>query len=201
MTRQTLEYADPALVERYPGAVLSAQDRRKFDEGSFEVAEILTRPDVLLYGLGQALSVMFTSSFETLAEVVGKEAALDVARQVGRKHAAKNYGQFLKSRGYEGGAKAFCEYQDYGHSLRGPRHVSALFAEYNENSVLVTREDCVYFWGERGQPNKYVEALESGMYEGYREVDPLFEGVENSRCLCKGSPDGCQHLFIFRTGR
>ncbi|MCH2170618.1 hypothetical protein MK489_07520 [Myxococcota bacterium] len=193
------EYADPELVSGYPGVGMTEEDRRKIDESTVELSELMTRPDLLLYATGQALSATVTRFFATLEELTDEETALRVAYQMGAKHGAANYGAFLANRGLRGGPKAFAEYQDYGHAQRGPRHVGACFAEYDETSVLVKRRDCVYFWGTRGEPNKFIEALERGMYtEGYPSVDPLWSHTENAHCLCKGSTKGCEHRFVFK---
>ena len=172
---------------------------RKIDEATVRLPELMTRPELVLYAVGQALSATVTRFFTTLERVADEETALKVAHELGAEHGAANYGAFLKNRGLEGGPAAFAEYQDFGHAQRGPRHVDACFAEYDDTTVVVRRTDCVYFWGERGQPNKYVEALEKGMYSaGYPSVDPLWSHTENTYCLCQGSTQGCEHRFIFK---
>jgi hypothetical protein len=193
-----LEYADQALLADYPGTDLSEEDKRAIADSTAGVVEILTSPELIIHGLGESLSVIVTAIFAKVEEVAGAETALEVARRLGREHGERNYSRFLANRGLPGGPRSFCEYEDYGHALRGPRHVKALFARYDETSVYVEREDCLYFCGERGRRNLYIEALEAGMYEGYIAADPRLERVENPRCLCKGDADGCVHRFVFR---
>lgn len=198
MDQRAMEYADPALLEAYPGMRLSPEDRAMVDQSTAPVVEILQRPDLIIHALGESLSVIVTAIFEEVAHATGPETALAVARSLGRRHGERNLRRFLENRGLPGGARSFCEYEDYGHALRGPRHVQALFATHDDTTVVVHRSDCLYFCGRRGTPNPYIEALEAGMYEGYAAADPLLERVENPRCLCKGDPDGCEHRFVFR---
>lgn len=201
MAMKTKDYASPKLLESYPGVALTEKDKRQIDESTISIPELMSRPDLILYATGQALSAMVTNFFTKLEEMTDEKTALDLARKLGAEHGAANYGRFLKNRGLSGGPAAFAEYQDFGHAQRGPRHVDACFATYDDTSVVVERTDCVYFCGERGTPNKYVQALEKGMWaEGYPRVDPSWDHVENSYCLCKGSTKGCKHRFVFKKG-
>jgi hypothetical protein len=195
---EPMEYADPALLEAYPAMQLSAADRAKIQDSTASVVEILQRPDLIIHALGESISVIVTALLEQVAEVTSPQTAIAVARGLGRQHGERNLRRFLENRGLPGGARSFCEYEDYGHALRGPRHVQALFARSDETTVVVQRSDCLYFCGRRGKRSPYIEALEAGMYEGYAAADPLLERVENPRCLCKGDADGCEHRFVFR---
>ncbi len=200
MTMKPRPYADEKLLETYPGIHLTDEDKRKIDESTVVIPELLSRGDLILYGVGQALSAMVTLFFRKLEEITDERTALDLAYQLGLEHGNANYGRFLRNRGLPGGPESMCEYQDFGHGVRGPRHARALFAVHDDNAVLVKRTDCLYFWGMRGEPNRYVETLEKGIVEGYKQVDPRLDHVENPRCLCKGSAEGCEHRFVFKTG-
>ena len=199
MTMKPLGYADPKLLESYPGIQLTDEDRRKMDEATVAIEELMARPELIIYGLGQTLSFVLTALFSRLEEMTDEPTALGLARQLGVEFGKTSYGRFLKNRELPGGPSSMCAYQDFAHALKGPRQASALFATYDDRSVLVKRTDCVYFWGTRGEPNKYIQAFEEGAVEGYRQVDPSLDRVETHWCLCKGSSEGCEHLFVFKT--
>lgn len=195
---EQLPYARRELLEHYPGRELTAEQARSVDEFTAEVEEILTSPALVIYGLARSVSAAFTNVFAAVEGSIGEERTLAIAEEFGRAHGRVNFRRFLENRGLTGGPRAMCEYQDWAHALRGPRQATALFASFDETSVVVERTDCVYFFGERGAPNKFVEAIERGMTKGYADVDPSLSHVENDRCLCKGSAEGCRHRFVYR---
>jgi hypothetical protein len=196
---QQLPYARPELLEAYPGRGITEEQKASVDDYTAEVEEILTDPALVIYGLARSVSAAFSNVFARVEAAIGEEQALAIAEDFGRTHGTANYRRFLESRNLAGGPRAMCEYQDWAHALRGPRQATALFASFDDTSVVVERTDCVYYFGERGAGNKYVEAIERGMMHGYTDVDPTLSHVENDRCLCKGSAEGCRHRFVFRS--
>lgn len=195
---QNLEHANVQLLGSYPGSQITEQEKDAFDNFTASMDQFL-RPDgsLVIYGLSQSLSALLTYLSAAIEEEVGEETTLKILRGFGRAHGMRNYGRFLKTRGVSGGPRAMCEYQDLSHAARGPRQATALFAQYDDNSVLVERTDCAYFMGKRGEPNKYVRAVEDGMIAGYKEIDGSLVDVINDECLCSGSSNGCRHRFVF----
>jgi hypothetical protein len=130
--------------------------------------------------------------------MLGREKALALAETYGKEAGKIGYGSFLRGHNLTGGPRAMAMYQDLAHARRGYQHASALFAQYDDHEVRVTRTNCQYFSKERGTPDAYTEAIERGMCAGYIEIDPSLERIDNPRCLCKGTPEGCEHVFVFK---
>lgn len=194
---QRLEHARSEYLDTYPGSNITEPERKAVDDFTATVEEIVRDGRLIIYGLSQSLSAILTNLAVALEKEVGSDKTLEILRSFGKAHGKRNYALFLQNRGLSSGPRAMCEYQDFAHALRGPRQATALFASYDDNTVLVERSDCVYFFGVRGQPNPYVKAVEEGMIAGYKEVDPSLMEVVNDKCLCMGSSDGCRHRFLF----
>lgn len=184
------------LEERYPGAHLTEADKDRVRNATATIEELVSTDGLILFALGEALSSILTTLLDTTAAVGGEAVALEVARQVGLRYGEDNYSKYLRNRGLESGAEVFAAYQDYMHTLRGPRHITAWWATHDESNVLVERSDCLYFCGTRGVPNRYVAELEFNITEGYRRVDPNLV-IDNPQCLTKGD-NGCVHRFAFK---
>jgi hypothetical protein len=170
--------------------------RQAIDDLTIESAAVLESSQLQLYGLSAGLTRFVNGLLNQVSETYGHAAALTLARAFGRRHASTGYRMFLTANHMNSGPEAMRKYQDLAHSLRGPRHATALFAKLEGKCVIVCRTDCVYFGRERGQSDDMIEALEQGMLEGYLDVDPAMR-VENLKCLSKGNSDGCEHRFIF----
>lgn len=192
------DHASQAIVDRYPGHDLTEEQLDSVRQATATLSELVETDGLILFALGEALSSFVTTLLDTIAELAGDEVALEAARRVGLLYGEGNYTKYLRNRGLTSGPEVFAGYQDYMHTLRGPRHTTALWATYDESTVLVERQDCLYFCGQRGVPNKYVAEMEASIIEGYRRVDPHLM-VSNPKCLTKGSPDGCVHHFTFAT--
>jgi hypothetical protein len=85
--------------------------------------------------------------------------------------------------------------------MYGPKHATALFAEYDEEEgvVHITRENCLWFPGPEGTPSKYIHAMETAIEDGYKSVDPSIIRLDFDRCLSKGDRGGCEHHCYFKT--
>lgn len=189
-------HASADLEDRYPGAHLTEEQKERVRSATATIEELVSTDGMILFALGEALSSLLTTLLQTTAAVAGDEAALEVARRVGLRYGEENYAKYLRNRGLESSAEVFGAYQDYMHTLRGPRHITAWWATHDESNVLVERSDCLYFCGTRGVPDRFVAELEHSITEGYRRVDPALV-VENPQCLTQGSPAGCVHRFSF----
>jgi hypothetical protein len=85
------------------------------------------------------------------------------------------------------------QYQDLVHSIRGPKHTSALFAEFTEARCIVRRTECIYFSDASPQNGKYTREFERGCFAGYQAADPNLLRVEVLRCRCIGDAECEQH--------
>lgn len=195
--RNFAPHASADLEDRYPGAHLTEADKDRVRNATATIEELVSTDGLILFGLGEALSSILTTLLDTTAAVGGEHVALEVARQVGLRYGEDNYSKYLRNRGLESNAEVFCAYQDYMHTLRGPRHITAWWASHDDTSVLVERTDCLYFCGRRGVPNKLVAELELSITQGYRRVDPNLV-IDNPQCLTKGDAAGCVHRFAFK---
>jgi hypothetical protein len=134
-------------------------------------------------------------------DIVGEEAALTIAREIGRRYGGAGYARYLKAQGREGSGepRMMALYQDLVHSLRGPKHAAALFAEYDDERCIVRRKECIYFSEARPENGKYTGAFEAGCFEGYVDADENLERVDVVRCRWQGA-SGCEQHWVFRGG-
>lgn len=197
MTAKRMPYATQEMLDRYPGAGMTDEQKEMMDQRRGTIEDLVENPGLLIYNLRQQTSQVYSVVFEKLAEVTDEATALKVAYDYGYQRGVRNYSRFLTSHGYDGGPEAFCEYQDYGHAMYG--NPGALWAEYDEEAgvVIVRRSECHTFWGERGTPNKFTRAIEEGVARGQMDVDPYYMAIENPKCISKGDVDGCEHHCIF----
>lgn len=189
------EYAGDPL-RFYPGSGLTDEQRRQVDEYDFEIGEISL--DQLVYSLARQIETNFQTFYTVAEEVVGEEAALEIAREIGRRYGGKGYETLLRARGreHDGSAQMMAVYQDLVHSIRGPKHTSALFAEHDESRCVVHRTECIYFDESRPENGKYTGAFESGCFEGYKAADRNLKRVEVHACRWKGD-DRCEQHWVY----
>jgi hypothetical protein len=187
--------ADPLLF--YPGAGLSAAERDRLDRYDISIGEITI--DHLVYSMGRQIENNFQSFYTVAEELVGREAALKIAREIGRRYGGQGYSKLLVAQGCErrGEPQMMALYQDLVHSIRGPKHASALFAEYDDTRCVVRRSQCIYFSEEHAQNGVYTEAFESGCFEGYVAADDNLLAVEVKHCRFQGA-QGCEQHWVFK---
>ena len=135
------------------------------------IAEVTV--DHLVYSMGRQIENNFQSFYTVAEELVGKESALAIAQEIGRRYGGQGYAKLLKAQGREGRGepRMMALYQDLVHSIRGPKHASALFAEYDDTRCVVRRDHCIYFSEENPRNGPYTEAFEAGCFEGYVAAD------------------------------
>lgn len=185
--------ADPLLF--YPGARLSAEERRRMDEYDLELGDVTI--DHLVYSLGRQIENNFQTFYTVAEELIGEEKALELAFAIGRRYGGRGYEQFLRARGQEvGGPRMMALYQDLVHSIRGPKHTAALYAEHTESRCIVRRKECIYYSEAFPQNGKYTDAFEAGCFEGYKAADRTLLRVEVHKCRCRGDAD-CEQHWVF----
>ena len=181
----------------YPGAGLSADERAKMDRYEIPIDEVTI--DHLIYSMSRQIENNFQSFYTIAEEVVGEERALEIARRIGLRYGGGGYATFLRSQGVEdgqGSARLMALYQDLVHSLRGPKHAAALFAEYDETRCVVRRKECIYFSEAAPQNGKYAGAFEAGCFEGYKNADHNLLRVEVRQCRWQGA-GGCEQHWVY----
>jgi hypothetical protein len=187
--------SDPLLF--YPGSRLSDDERRRMDTYDIGIDEVTV--DHLVHSLARQVEQNFQTFYTVAQEVVGEEAALEIARLIGRRYGGKGYAMLLEAQGSPGAgsARTMALYQDLVHSIRGPKHAAALFAEHTESRCVVRRTQCIYFSEERPENGKYTGAFESGAFEGYRDADENLLRVEVHKCKWKGDA-GCEQHWVYQ---
>jgi hypothetical protein len=180
----------------YPGGRLTLAERERMDRYEVPIDEVTV--DHLVYSMGRQIEKNFQSFYTMAEQVVGEQAALEIARQIGRRYGGGGYATFLKANGCEGAGspRTMALYQDLVHSLRGPKHAAALFATYDDTRCVVKRSECIYFSEETPQNGKYAEAFESGCFAGYRDADRNLLRVEVKRCRYQGA-SGCEQHWVY----
>ena len=180
----------------YPGAGLTQDERDKMDRYEIPIDRVTF--DHLVYSMSRQIENNFQSFYTIAEEVVGEEKALEIAHEIGRRYGGKGYEQLLEVYGSAGAGSArhMALYQDLVHSIRGPKHASALYAEHDEGRCVVKRTECIYFSEAHPDNGKYTGAFESGCFEGYCAADENLLRVEVHRCRWKGD-SGCEQHWVF----
>ena len=183
----------------YPGAGLSDEDKGRMDRYEVPLEEVTV--DQLIYSMGSQIEANFQTFYSVAEEIVGEEAALAIAHEIGRRYGGAGYARYLKAQGRDGSGdpRTMALYQDLVHSLRGPKHAAALFAEHDEERCIVRRKECIYFSEARPDNGKYTGAFEAGCFEGYVDADENLERVDVVRCRWQGASD-CEQHWVFRSG-
>ncbi|GAA2591290.1 hypothetical protein GCM10010399_22240 [Dactylosporangium fulvum] len=186
---------DPLLF--YPGRRLTAQERERMDRYEIPIEELTV--DHLVYSMSRQIENNFQTFYSIAEEVVGVEKATEIAREIGRRYGGRGYAMLLRAYGMEGAgsARMMALYQDLVHSIRGPKHAAALYAEHDEGRCVVRRRECVYYSEDHPENARYTGAFESGCFEGYRAADENLLRVEVHRCRWKGD-DGCEQHWVYR---
>lgn len=181
----------------YPGARLSKAERERMERYDIGIDEITV--DHLVYSMSRQIENNFQSFYTVSEEIVGEERALAIAREIGRRYGGQGYASLLVAQGRprRGEPRMMALYQDLVHSIRGPKHAAALFAEYDDTRCIVRRTECIYFNEDNPQNGKYTEAFEAGCFEGYVAADDNMLRVEVVHCRFQGAP-GCEQHWVFK---
>lgn len=181
----------------YPGHRLTDEDRRRMEAYEIPIEELTV--DHLVYSMSRQIENNFQSFYTVAEEVIGEERALEIAREIGRRYGGQGYARLLEAEGLgkDGSARMMALYQDLVHSIRGPKHASALYASHDEGRCVVKRRQCIYFNEDAPQNGKYTGAFESGCFEGYAAADDNLLRVEVHACRWKGD-DGCEQHWVYQ---
>jgi hypothetical protein len=183
----------------YPGAGLTEAERARMDEYRIPIDEVTV--DHLVYAMSKQIENNFQIFYTVAEELVGEAKALEIAREIGRRYGGQGYARLLEAHGTPGAgsAREMALYQDLVHSIRGPKHAAALFAEHDDERCVVKRTDCIYYDENRPDNGKYTGAFESGCFEGYCASDENLLRVEVHACRWKGDA-GCEQHWVFKEG-
>lgn len=194
MTREP--YADNQRLF-YPGTRLSDEDKGRMDRYEIPIDRVTV--DHLIYSMSRQVELNFQTFYTVAEEIVGEEAALRIAHEIGRRYGGKGYENLLKAYGRErhGEPRTMVLYQDLVHSIRGPKHSSALYAEHTETECIVRRTECIYYNEDNPENGKYTGAFETGCFEGYVAADENLLRVDTHRCRWRGDAD-CEQHWVFK---
>jgi hypothetical protein len=181
----------------YPGRRLSEEERRKVDDYELPIDGYTV--DHLIYAMSRQIENNFQVFYKIAEEIVGIDTALAIAREIGQRYGGGGYAQFLASQSPDGkgGPRMMALYQDLVHSIRGPKHTAALFAQYDENETMVERKECIYYSEKFPENGKYVEAFEAGCFKGYQDADPDLKRVDVVMCRFSGDRS-CEQHWVYR---
>lgn len=191
-------YADRNLLF-YPGLNLSDAEKKRIDDLDFSIEDLTT--DQLVYSMARQIETNFQTFYTVAEEIIGEEAALKIAHEIGRRYGGGGYAKLLAARGCgnRGSAQMMAIYQDIAHSIRGPKHTAALYAEWDDERCIVKRDACIYFDERRPQNGKYTGAFEQGCFEGYVAADENLDRVEVRCCRWRGD-SRCEISWEFQPG-
>jgi hypothetical protein len=185
---------DPLLF--YPGRRLSEEDRRKMDEYDLDIDDVTV--DHLVYSMGRQIENNFQTCYTVAEHIVGEDKALEIAHEIGRRYGGLGYTKLLKAHGMTtGNPRMMALYQDLVHSIRGPKHASALYAEHDDERCIVRRSECIYYNEDHPENGKYTGAFEAGCFKGYEEADSTLDRVDTIRCRWRGDAD-CEQHWVFK---
>jgi hypothetical protein len=159
--------------------------------------------DHLVYSMSKQIEENFQTFYTVATDVVGEELALKIAEEIGRRYGGGGYAKWLVAHGYTEGAgtpQTMALYQDLVHALRGPKHTSALFAEYDDERCVVKRHQCIYYSEDQPQNGIFTEAFERGALAGYMSVDSNLIDVKVVQCRFQGATSCEQHWIYDRDG-
>ena len=170
----------------YPGMNLSQAERDRMDRYEVPIDQVTI--DHLVYAMSKQIENNFQAFYTVAEEVVGEEAALKIAFEIGRKYGGSGYANLLEAPGLgrNGSARMMTIYQDLVHAIRGPKHTAALFAEYDDERCVVKRNACIYYNEANPQNGKYTGAFEQGCFEGYKAADQNLREVVVHSCVWRG---------------
>src|SRR4051812_17862875 len=99
----------------YPGLNLSDEERRRMDDLELAIEELTV--DHLVYGMGRQIETNFQTFYTVAEELVGVDAALGIAREIGRRYGGGGYAKLLAARGCGnvGSPRMMALYQDIAH--------------------------------------------------------------------------------------
>jgi len=189
-------YAHDPLIF-YPGRRLSDEEKRRIDAFELSIGEVTV--DHLVYAMGRQIENNFQTFYTVAEEIIGDKTALKIAYEIGLRYGGRGYATFLKARnrGDNGDARMMALYQDFVHSIRGPKHVAALYAEYDDTRCIVRRQECIYYAEAYPQNGKYAGAFEEGCFEGYKRADRNLLRVEVHKCRWKGDAS-CEQHWVYK---
>lgn len=190
------EYASEVPLY-YPGKSLSPQQREDMDEYRVPLRDVTV--DQLVYSMGRQLEQNFQTFYTVAEDLFGEERTKELAYQIGLRYGGLGYAKVLKAHGLEGAGspRMMALYQDLVHYIRGPKHISALFAEYDHERCVVKRRECLYFSEARPENGKYTGEFERGACDGYAAVDRNLDHTEVRACRWRGDA-GCEMHWVFR---
>jgi hypothetical protein len=191
-------YAGNALLF-YPGRRLTDEQKRKMDEYEIDIGEVTV--DHLIYSMSRQIENNFQTFYTVAESVEGEEKALENAREIGERYGGQGYAKLLEvqGKGNEGSPRMMALYQDLVHSIRGPKHAAALYAEYDDKRCVVRRKECIYYNEQNPQNGKYTEAFELGCFAGYKAADKNLLRVEVHKCRYRGD-GGCEQHWVYAEG-
>lgn len=193
---QPKPYASNVLLF-YPGRNLSAEERGRMDRYEVKIDELTV--DHIVYSMSRQIENNFQTFYTVAEDLLGEEAALKLAYEIGRRYGGLGYAKLLEAYGRrnDGSPEMMALYQDLVHAIRGPKHAEALFAEHDAARCVVRRKACIYFSESRPENGKYTSAFEQGCFAGYRAADRNLLRVDVIRCLCRGA-DSCEQHWVYR---
>lgn len=187
-------YAGDPLVF-YPGR-LPERERERMDRYEIPLEEVGI--DHLIYAMSRQIEGNFQTFYTVAEDLIGEEKALELAKEIGTRYGGEGYKRLLESHGTpsDGSARMMALYQDLVHSIRGPKHTSALYAEYSDSRCVVRRRECIYFSEDAPENGKYTEAFEQGAFQGYKNADQNLLRVEVHACRFRGDA-GCEQHWVY----
>ena len=183
---------------RGPGSPPDERDRMERYDISIEEVTV----DHLVYSMGRQIENNFQSFYyRRRGAVVGtrhrarrREGDRPTLRRPGLRRAA-----LAQGRGRRGEPRMMALYQDLVHSIRGPKHASALFAEYDDTRCIVRRRSA----STSARPSPRTASTPRPSRPGAsRATWPPTTTCWRSRSCAAGSraPSGCEQHWVFKPG-
>ena len=188
--------AELALA-RYQDEQPSAEDLRKLEAYELAPLDYFERPHLRVKSLESQLTHMIRTWLQAAEAVLPEADACNVAYAAGLSHGSRRLSTFLNRQDLPGGTEMMAMFQDTAHASAGVRHVSALFARYDDELVEVSRtEDSFGAYGGLESPG--FKAFFDGIIDGYKKADPRLSSAEE---MTQELPNGqieYVHRFWYR---
>jgi hypothetical protein len=187
-------YAPTRSSRFYPGAALSPERKQRILDFDLELDEATI--DDILFNTAAAYTGTFYAVIGLIEERWGKEAAREIANELGSRNGQRNLEKWLALNGVDRGSPMLMsKFQDFQHGMRGPDHANAT-SEYDERRARVFRTRCGWHTGRPEGAESYCRHFSETAVAGYGAGDP---GIQEIRIVCCMSwGDGhCEHEFWY----
>ena len=188
------KYESTRSTRFYPGAKLSEERKQRILDFDIDLDEVTVED--ILFNTARAYTGTFYAVVGLIEKRWGKEAAHEIARELGGTSGRRNMEKWLRIHGVDAGSPMLMsKFQDFQHGLRGPDHANAT-SEYGDDRARVCRTKCGWHTGRPEGAESYCRYFSERAIGGYGAADPALHEIRISECMSWGD-ERCVHEFWY----